>query len=67
MNREQTFLRSNLCISFYFPAGVKKSDDSGCGFTESTIVAPASEIATLQAYITANYPGAVQDLEVIFL
>ena len=38
----------------------KKSSPEGCGYSESTLVAPASEVATLQAYITANHPTAIQ-------
>ena len=41
-------------------SGCKKSSPEGCGYSESTLVAPASEVATLQAYITANHPTAIQ-------
>jgi FKBP-type peptidyl-prolyl cis-trans isomerase FkpA len=38
----------------------KKIDNNACPYTASTAVAPANEIASLQAYINANHPGAVQ-------
>ncbi len=40
---------------------LKSNDDiQGCTYTESGLIAPASEIATLQAYVTANSPLAIQ-------
>ncbi|HMU09389.1 MAG TPA: FKBP-type peptidyl-prolyl cis-trans isomerase [Ferruginibacter sp.] len=59
MNRNK-FLLGAIVAFIFISGGCKKSSDTGCGFTESTIVAPASEIATLQAWVTANHPGAVQ-------
>lgn len=38
----------------------KSSTNNGCGYSESTLVVPAAEIATLQTYITANRPAAIQ-------
>ncbi len=49
-----------------FMAGCKKSSSNGCQFTESTLVAPAAEIANLQTYITANHPAAIQHSSGIF-
>jgi len=49
----------SFCITFV--SCLKSKDDiSGCGFTESGLIAPASEVATLQAYVTANRPLAIQ-------
>ncbi len=39
----------------------KTTSTGGCPYTNSTVTAPASEIATLQAWITANHPAAIQD------
>ncbi|MGG9963802.1 FKBP-type peptidyl-prolyl cis-trans isomerase [Ferruginibacter sp. SUN106] len=36
-----------------------KSKDTGCQYKESTVVAPASEQATLQTYVNANDPAAI--------
>ena len=44
----------------------KKASSPGCPYTESSAVATASEIASLQAYITANHPAAVQHSSGIF-
>lgn len=38
----------------------RKSDDTSCKFTESGLVAPAAEIASLQSYVAANRPAAIQ-------
>ncbi|MEO7307322.1 MAG: FKBP-type peptidyl-prolyl cis-trans isomerase [Ferruginibacter sp.] len=38
----------------------KKNDDNGCPYTVSGVVVPASEMTSLQAYITANRPAAIQ-------
>lgn len=38
----------------------KSTDNVGCTLTESGLVAPASEIAILQAYVAATYPAAIQ-------
>ena len=43
-----------------FFAGCKKSSDNGCGYSDSAIVAPASEVANLQAYVNATHPAAIQ-------
>ncbi|MEO6254067.1 MAG: FKBP-type peptidyl-prolyl cis-trans isomerase [Ferruginibacter sp.] len=37
-----------------------KKDDNSCPYTVSGVVVPASEIANLQTYITANHPTAIQ-------
>lgn len=44
----------------------KKASAPGCPYTESTAVAPAGEIAAVQAYITASHPLAVQHPSGIF-
>lgn len=53
-------------VVLLFITGCKKSSDNNCPYTESTIVAPAAEIASLQAYVNANYPGAIQHSSGIF-
>lgn len=55
---------SRLSILFLFSivlVSCNKSTDNivGCTYTESGVVAPASEVATLQAYVTANRPNAI--------
>lgn len=53
----------NLTAIFFvvlLVAGCKKSDDIQCPYTESTVVAATSEFSTLQAYIAANHPTAIQ-------
>jgi FKBP-type peptidyl-prolyl cis-trans isomerase FkpA len=42
-----------LSLSFVL-ASCSKSDDSGCNLTDPQIIAPASEVAAVQAYLTAN-------------
>ena len=37
----------------------KKSSDDSCNHTVSGIVVPASEMTSLQSYVSANYPAAV--------
>lgn len=37
-----------------------KKSDSGCNITDSTVTVPASEMTTLQTYVAANHPAAVQ-------
>jgi FKBP-type peptidyl-prolyl cis-trans isomerase FkpA len=36
-----------------------KTPTSSCTFTESSVVAPASEVTALQTWVTANHPGAI--------
>lgn len=60
MNRKQLYLIALVAFLFISAGCKKSSEDTGCGYAESTLVAPASEIATLQAYITANHPAAIQ-------
>lgn len=61
MNRKQLYTIALLAMPFIFVGCSKSTDDNtGCGFAGSNIVAPASEIATLQAYVNANHPAAVQ-------
>ena len=36
-----------------------KSSDSGCNFTVSNVVVPASEMTSLQAWVAANKPAAI--------
>ena len=38
---------------------IKSTDNPGCTYTESTIVVPASEMTSLQAYVAANHPAAI--------
>ncbi len=40
--------------------------NTGCSFTESTLVAPASEIAALQNWISTNRPAAIAHSSGIF-
>ncbi len=37
----------------------KKSSDNDCNFSVSNVVVPASEMTSLQSYVSANYPAAV--------
>ncbi len=37
----------------------KKSDTNSCNYTASTVVVPASEMTTLQAWVAANKPAAI--------
>lgn len=39
---------------------VKSSPGNGCTYSDVNVVVPASELADLQAYITANRPFAIQ-------
>ncbi len=41
-------------------ASCKKETESKCPYVESSLVAPAGEIATLQAYVTTSRPAAIQ-------
>lgn len=47
-------------FSILLAACSKSSDSNKCSYSESTLVAPAAEIAILQAFVTANRPTAVQ-------
>lgn len=47
---------SLICLSL---SSCLKSDEVGCTFTDSNLVVPASEMADLQAYVTANRPAAI--------
>jgi len=40
--------------------GKTSTSVGGCTYTESAVVAPTTEIATLQAWITANHPTAIK-------
>jgi FKBP-type peptidyl-prolyl cis-trans isomerase FkpA len=44
----------------------KPSVNTGCQYTASTFVAPTSEITSLQNYITANHPAAIQHSSGLF-
>ena len=57
------FVIVSLTILF---VSCKKASSPSCPYTESSAVAPASEVAALQAYITANHPLAVQHPSGIF-
>ena len=37
----------------------KKSSDNDCNFSVSNVVVPASEMTSLQSYVSANYPAAI--------
>jgi FKBP-type peptidyl-prolyl cis-trans isomerase FkpA len=53
---------SRLLILFsisLFVYSCNKSSDPGCTFTESTLVVPASELASLQAWVSTNRPTAI--------
>jgi FKBP-type peptidyl-prolyl cis-trans isomerase FkpA len=43
-----------------FSSCLKTNSDTGCPYKESATVAPAAEITTLQNYITATHPAAIQ-------
>lgn len=47
-------------VSFLLAACSKTSSTGGCGYSESTVTAPASEIAMLQNWISTNHPAAIQ-------
>ena len=59
-------------LVFVFSVGVlftscsKSGDNISCPYTESGVVAPAAEIANLQAWITVNRPAAVQHTSGLF-
>lgn len=65
MKKKQILTLSLAILPFIFGA-CKKSNDNGCGYSESGIVAPASEVATLQAWVNANHPAAVQHSSGLF-
>ncbi|MFM2325838.1 MAG: hypothetical protein RIR31_40 [Bacteroidota bacterium] len=44
----------------------KPSVDTACQYTTSTFVAPTSEITSLQNYITASHPAAIQHSSGLF-
>lgn len=53
---------SRLVILFSFcvlMSSCVKSSDPGCTYTESALVVPASELTSLQAWVTANRPAAI--------
>ncbi len=64
------FMRKILMIVFGMTLLVSCNKTSTstvtCPYTESTLVAPAGEIAVVQAYVTANAPAAVQHSSGIF-
>lgn len=47
-------------------AGCSKPDPNECQYTESSVTAPASEVQTLQAYLTANNITAIQHSSGLF-
>lgn len=49
-----------LAIFLAFTSCKKSNDNKGCGYTISTAVAPASEIANVQTYLSANNITATQ-------
>lgn len=53
---------SRLLILFSFCVSISsctKTTDPGCTYKESTVVVPASELTSLQAWVTANRPSAI--------
>lgn len=50
----------------FFINGCVKSDVNKCNYNESSVVAPANEVQTLQAYIAANHPAATQQASGFF-
>jgi FKBP-type peptidyl-prolyl cis-trans isomerase FkpA len=54
-----------LAIVLVF-AGCSKSKNEGCGLTEAQVTASASEIAVIQAYLTANSLTATQHSSGLF-
>lgn len=66
MNKKQLFLIAAVLSPFLF-SSCKKASADACTYTESTLVAPASEVATLQAYLAASgHPLAIQHPSGIF-
>ena len=57
------FSRLVILFSFciLFTSCIKSTDDTGCNYTASTVVVPASEMTNLQAYVAANRPAAILD------
>ena len=53
-------------VIFLFTGCLKSTNDPICPYTESNVVAPASEIAILQSYINATYPAAIQHSSGLF-
>lgn len=49
-----------------FSAGCSKSGNDGCGLTEAQVTASASEIATIQSYLSTNGLTATQHSSGIF-
>ena len=47
-------------------ASCVKGTDNSCQYKESSAVAPASEIASVQAYVNANHPAAVMHSSGVF-
>lgn len=58
MIRKLLFL---FATSLMLSSCTKTTSTRGCPYTNSTVTAPASEIAILQAWITANHPASIQD------
>ena len=57
------FISSALLVLF---SCTKTTSAGGCRLVESTAVAPSTEIAALQSWITANHPAAVQHTSGLF-
>ena len=53
-------------LTFTLASCSKSVDPIVCTYTESTLIAPASEIAYLQAWVTTNRPLAIQHSSGIF-
>lgn len=60
MNTKQFFLIAVTAFTLISGGCKKSSDDRGCTLTEPNIVAPAAEVANLQAYVMATHPAAIQ-------
>jgi len=50
----------SLCVSILLVSCLKRSDDSGCPYTKTTINAPLSERDVLKAYLDSNNIDALE-------
>ena len=48
-----------LTVSLLLASCSETTSNGACSFTDSNVTAPASEVAYLQAWITANHPAAI--------
>ena len=59
-------LFSVIAVAMLFVSCKKTPANSGCPYTATTAVAPASEITSVQAYVNANHPAAIQHSSGVF-